>query len=198
MLFKRRFLEGISRGTVRLAFRRWRRPTVKSGGTLLTAVGRLAIDDVSRVSPEAIGDGEARLAGYDDASALRKDLDRRSGGDVYRIAFHLDGPDPRIALRERADLTDAELADLRSRLERLDRAGRSGPWTRATLAAIRDNPGVRAPDLAAGLRLESQPFKRNVRKLKALGLTESLEVGYRLSPRGARALEALAASGDSD
>ena len=28
------------------------------------------------------------------------------------------------------------------------------------------------------------PFKRNVRKLKELGLTESLEVGYRLSPRG--------------
>ena len=32
--------------------------------------------------------------------------------------------------------------------------------------------------------LDTQPFKRDVRKLKALGLTESLEVGYRLSPRG--------------
>ena len=27
-------------------------------------------------------------------------------------------------------------------------------------------------------------FKRDVRKLKELGLTESLEIGYRLSPRG--------------
>jgi hypothetical protein len=27
-------------------------------------------------------------------------------------------------------------------------------------------------------------FKRNVRKLKELGLTESLDIGYRLSPRG--------------
>ena len=27
-------------------------------------------------------------------------------------------------------------------------------------------------------------FKRDVRKLKELGLTESLPVGYRLSPRG--------------
>jgi hypothetical protein len=27
-------------------------------------------------------------------------------------------------------------------------------------------------------------FKADVRKLKELGLTESLEVGYRLSPRG--------------
>jgi hypothetical protein len=37
--------------------------------------------------------------------------------------------------------------------------------------------------------LELQPFKLNVRKLKALGLTESLEVGYRLSPRGAAFLQ---------
>jgi hypothetical protein len=31
---------------------------------------------------------------------------------------------------------------------------------------------------------EKMVFKLNVRKLKALGLTESLEIGYRLSPRG--------------
>ena len=35
------------------------------------------------------------------------------------------------------------------------------------------------------------PFKLNVRKLKALGLTESLEVGYRLSPRGKSLLHRL-------
>jgi hypothetical protein len=32
--------------------------------------------------------------------------------------------------------------------------------------------------------VDKLPFKLNVRKLKALGLTESLEIGYRLSPRG--------------
>jgi hypothetical protein len=32
--------------------------------------------------------------------------------------------------------------------------------------------------------MERLPFKANVRKLKALGLTESLDIGYRLSPRG--------------
>ena len=31
-------------------------------------------------------------------------------------------------------------------------------------------------------------FKANVRKLKGLGLTESLAVGYRLSPRGVAVL----------
>jgi hypothetical protein len=34
-------------------------------------------------------------------------------------------------------------------------------------------------------------FKRRVRRLKEPGLTESLEVGYRLSPRGRALLERL-------
>jgi hypothetical protein len=43
---------------------------------------------------------------------------------------------------------------------------------------------VRAPDLAAVLGRETLPFKRDVRRLKELGLTISLPVGYELSPRG--------------
>jgi hypothetical protein len=34
------------------------------------------------------------------------------------------------------------------------------------------------------MKIERPPFKINVRKLKELGLTESLEVGYRLSALG--------------
>ena len=52
------------------------------------------------------------------------------------------------------------------------------------LCLIADHPGVRAADLAARLQRETLPFKADVRKLKELGLTESLDVGYRLSPRG--------------
>jgi predicted transcriptional regulator len=52
------------------------------------------------------------------------------------------------------------------------------------LRLIADRPAVRAPDLAAALGRETQPFKRDVRKLKELGLTHSLDVGYELSPRG--------------
>jgi hypothetical protein len=32
--------------------------------------------------------------------------------------------------------------------------------------------------------MDRPEFKQRVRRLKALGLTESLQVGYRLSPRG--------------
>ncbi|WP_179221744.1 hypothetical protein [Inquilinus limosus] len=52
-------------------------------------------------------------------------------------------------------------------------------------------PATRAPDLAARFGRDTASFKADVRKLKALGLTESLEVGYRLSPRGRALLERI-------
>ncbi|WP_246258254.1 hypothetical protein [Amycolatopsis anabasis] len=164
-------------------FRRWRRPTVKAGGTLRTAIGALRIDAVDRVDEAAISDDEARRAGHASADALRRELARRDAGAVYRIEVSLAGPDPRIALRERV-AEGADLAELRAALARLDRASGRGPWTGAVLRALADRPGVRAADLAAEFELPVQAFKVNVRKLKELGLTESLEVGYRLSPRG--------------
>ena len=45
--------------------------------------------------------------------------------------------------------------------------------------------------LANYLGLSIPEFKPWVRKLKALGLTESLHPGYRLSPRGEKVLAAL-------
>ena len=53
--------------------------------------------------------------------------------------------------------------------------------TRRHRRAPRDAP---APDLAAAFGRETAPFKIDVRKLKNLGLTLSLPVGYMLSPRG--------------
>ena len=66
----------------------------------------------------------------------------------------------------------------------MDGKSTNGPWTTETLQLIADNPGTRAADLAPELHQERLPFKANVRKLKELGLTISLERGYRLSPRG--------------
>lgn len=95
-----------------------------------------------------------------------------------------------ISVDEVDDITDEDAA-LIARLDRFDRASSRGPWTRETLAIIGANPARRAADLAAALGRETAPFKRDVRKLKELGLTESLEIGYRLSPRGVALLESL-------
>ncbi|MEQ8859409.1 MAG: hypothetical protein RIC56_12250 [Pseudomonadales bacterium] len=182
MLIRRGDLERIVAGEVTLAFRRWRRATVKSGGTLTTALGVLAIDGVRPVDEQRISGADARRAGYPDRQALEQAL-RRGSGDVYRIELHPAGADPRLALRnKRPDA--AQLAELVARLERLDRASRTGPWTTRTLQLIAAGEAVRAADLAADLGQPKDAFKRNVRKLKNLGLTESLDVGYRLAPRG--------------
>ncbi|MGY2700452.1 hypothetical protein [Nocardioides sp. HB32] len=112
-------------------------------------------------------------------------------GDLptYRVRLSWAGPDPRVALRESADLTDDDVAAIDARLERLDRASSHGPWTMATLDLIRRRPHTRAPDLAAEVGRERDPFKIDVRKLKNLGLTRSFEVGYEVSPRGLAYLE---------
>jgi hypothetical protein len=102
----------------------------------------------------------------------------------------LAGPDPRIALRE--DVPEgAELDQLLGRLVRFDLRSGSGPWTRKILTLLHERPGVRAADLAHDTAMEKAGFKINVRKLKGLGLTESLSVGYRLSPRGEAVLRSL-------
>jgi hypothetical protein len=190
-----RFHAGLADGSITLAFRRWRRPAAKPQGRQRTPIGELAIDAVDAVDLEAITEADARAAGYRDRAELLGELARYGpeDGTVYRIALHVAGPDPRVALRERAEVTDDEWEAISARLVRLDRAGRHGPWTTTVLRLIAERPAVRAPDLAASLGRQTQPFKSDVRKLKEMGLTESLDVGYRLSPRGRTVLARLTA-----
>jgi hypothetical protein len=188
MLFKAPVLAAIAGGQVTLAFRRWRKPTVRAGGTLTTSVGVLAIEAVEPISPQAVDEAQARQAGYPSCKALLGDLTGEA--QLYRIEFRLAGEDPRRALR--LDTSDAALHAAQAALAKLD-ARRL--WTAAVLDLIEANPEVRAPELAASLGREPLSFKADVRKLKALGLTESLEVGYRLSPLGEALLAARRAGG---
>ena len=190
MLFTKRFWDGLGNGSVTLAFRRWKRPTVKAGGALRSPGGYLAIDAVELVGEEDLDDVQARRAGYGDLAELRTELGPPvPGRALYRVTFHLAGPDPREVLRADDALTDDDVAELRKRLDRLDRASPE-PWTDATLRAIAAQPGVVSTTLAEQLGMARPPFKLNVRRLKALGLTETLKIGYRLSPRGAAFLAA--------
>ena len=185
MQFEARFGPAIRAGGVTLTFRRWKRRQAIAGHRYRTTVGYLEVDRVDVVEPSSITRRDARAAGYPDVAALTADLRGPSDLPLYRIRFHVvDGPDPRDELAATHDLSPDELADIAARLQRLDRASRRGVWTATPLDLIADRPGVRAADLAASVGRETQPFKLDVRKLKGLGLTLSLEVGYRLSPRG--------------
>jgi hypothetical protein len=183
MLLRADTVAGIADGTIDLVFRRQRRRTVKAGGTLRTAMGVIAIDAVDPVEEADITDADARRAGFGDRATLIAML--KPEGQLYRFTVRHAGEDPRIALRNDDDLTTDDVEDIRRRLRRHDDASSHGPWTAATLRMIAEQPGTRAPDLAAAVGRETQPFKTDVRKLKNLGLTESLAVGYRISPRGA-------------
>lgn len=174
---------GIAEGSVTLAFRRWDRPRMRPGSTQRTSAGVVRIGSVDEIDPAALTDDDARRAGVDTLAELLRLLDRRAGAHVYRMAVSLAGADPRVALREQAELSDDDRRALDERLDRWD-AARGRPWTREVLRLIAARPGVRAPDLAASLGRETLPFKRDVRKLKELGLTVSLPVGYEISHRG--------------
>ena len=185
MLFPLRDLKGIEAGTIDLAFRRWDKPRVKPGGSQRTRIGLIAFGEVKKVG--RVSDRDARRAGYASAQAMQ-DAWAHKEGDLYRIELRLAGPDPRTVLRERIPTPD-ELQAIDARLQRM------GSWTYEYLQTIAEQPGVRAPDLAAQYGRETHPFKLDIRKLKELGLTESLRIGYRLSPRGEAVLTARVSRG---
>ena len=174
---------GIADGSVTLAFRRWDRPRMRPGSTQRTGAGVVRIDTVDEIDPGTLTEDDARRSGVASLAALRRLLDRRDGAHVYRMQVSLAGADPRVALRAQAELTAEDRRAVDARLDRWD-AARGEPWTREVLRLIAERPAVRAPDLAAELGRETLPFKRDVRKLKELGLTHSLPVGYEISPRG--------------
>ncbi len=184
MLLRMAVLERIVRGEVTRVFRRWRRPTVRPGGTLRTAVGLLRIRDVAMVDDADVSDADAAAAGYDSPAALLAEHPAREGRRLYRVGVEFVGADPRIALREQDELSDADVEGLLRRLRRLDAGSAEGPWTLRVLAAIEAQPGVVSTTLAERLGCERAWLKPQVRKLKNLGLTVSLRVGYEISPRG--------------
>jgi hypothetical protein len=185
VLIEKRLHAGIRDGSITVLFRRWRRRQVTAGNVYRTAAGRLIVESVNEVSPDRIRTADAMAAGYatvDDAVAeLRGD----EADPLYLVRLRLvDEPDPREVLANDTDLSTSDIEEIGTRLARYDNTSARGPWTDETLDIIRRRPAIRAGDLADELGREMLPFKVDVRKLKNLGLTFSLEKGYRLSPRG--------------
>ena len=92
---------------------------------------------------------------------------------------------------DNARLTQQEIAAIDARLDLLDRASRHGTWTRPILQIIARHRGTPAAELSLGFGREKRRLQADIRKLKELGLTRSLDSGYELSPKGEAYLEAL-------
>jgi len=183
--FEQRLRDGIHSGVIVLAFRRWRRSQVAPGRCYRTGIDIVEVESVDVVEPSSVDAAQAREAGYASVGELLADLRGDPALPVYRIRLRrIDGPDPRDELARAAGLTDADVVAITARLAGMDRSSSRGPWTGAVLALIADRPGIVSAVLAEAMGWERQDFKLHVRRLKELGLTLSLNVGYRLSPRG--------------
>jgi hypothetical protein len=183
VLFDARTLSGLTEGRVDRTFRRWRVVRPQAGSRFTTSAGVVEVTSIERVAESELTEVDAYAAGFASRDALLRWTTRKGDGDLYRIGIQLTGPDPRIALRDTDRLDAAEIAAITTRLDRMDRAA-DRPWTRSVLEQIRRQPGVVSTVLAAEAGAERPAYKLRVRRLKNLGLTESLETGYRLSPRG--------------
>ncbi len=212
MLLRMDVLARIVAGEIDVVYRLWRKPTVKAGGRLRTPMGELAIDSVEEIDPASISDADAARAGFESADKARASLEPRPvrgpAGNTsnargstrsrtakpdetsrpYRVTVHFAGADTRAALHD--DASADAVAMVIAKLDAMDARSTRGPWTRRTLALIERWPGRRAPELADMEGMETLVFKTDVRKLKELGLTVSLTVGYTLSTRGEAVLRA--------
>ncbi|MGF1449855.1 MAG: ASCH domain-containing protein [Opitutales bacterium] len=143
MLFRHELLQRIVDALVRLALRRWKRASVKAGSQLKTAAGLVLIESVRQCRLDAIPTVDATRAGYPDAETLRTELAQQDG-EVYRIELAYAGADPRIELREDAELADADAEALQAQFARYDGASRLGSWTATILRAIELHPKLPA------------------------------------------------------
>jgi hypothetical protein len=199
LLFQKRFHEGLVSGAVTITFRRWDKPHVRVGGRYRChPIGVLEVDRVDRIAVRAITEKDAKRSGFDSRAELveyirsARDEALSDESELYRIELHHGGDGDRVELALETHLGPADIEAITKKLARMDA---DEPWTDRTMAIIDRHPRVAASQLAAKLGRETLPFKTDVRKLKKLGLTQSFEVGYEISPRGRVYLEARGRKG---
>lgn len=191
LLFKKPFWDGLTSGRITLTFRRWEKPKVKPGGRYRChPIGVLEVDGLSRVRVADIPDSDLGRAGFADRAALLAYFAEgerapvTADTEVFRVELHHGGDGDRVPLALEARLSPLEVRAITASLRALDARSPEGRWTARTLRLIEEHPRVAASQLAARIGWPTAPFKANVVKLKKLGLTQSFEVGYELSPRG--------------
>jgi hypothetical protein len=194
LLFTKRFHEGLQSGAITLTFRRWAKPHVKAGGRYRChPIGVLEVDRIEQVAAEAISERDAHRAGFANRAEMLETMGCTpdDATPVWRVEFHYGGDGDRVAIALEDELSSEDVDEITKKLARMDS---KAPWTRETLDLIEKRPRVVASKLAAQLGRETEPFKSDVRKLKKLGLTQSFEEGYEISPRGRAYRAAIARS----
>ncbi len=180
MLLSQRTLDAVVNGEIDRVYRRWKRPAVVEGTVQRTAHGLVEVVGLRQVEE---GEIEPAAAGYATSEDVLADIrPPEPGRALYEVRIRWAGDDPRLALRESVDIDEATLDEIDRVVTGIGRRG--GPTGIQLLQAVAANPGKLAQDLAEEIGAEREVLKRRIRQLKEIGLTESLRIGYRLSPRG--------------
>ena len=173
--------------------RAWQTPQVKAGKRYrFDDDHELVIHAVDLTPLDALTSAALAAAGFptraDFDAALPRFANDRPAGPFYVVRFTLEprhSPPP---------ASPGDVDKLLARLEKLDRASPVGPWTYGTLTAIAANPRLVSTKLAEQLGRERFDLKNDIRKLKAMGLTRSHDVGYEVTELGHQILAALRSS----
>jgi hypothetical protein len=88
MLLKLDLLEKIKTGEIDTVFRRWKRATVRAGGTLKTKVGVLSIDSMEPITVDEVTLPDVKRAGFASVEEFRRWLDTMKDGDLCIIRLH--------------------------------------------------------------------------------------------------------------
>ena len=168
MLFKKVHLQGIKSGNITLAFRRWKKASIKSGSLLHTSIGLVKIGEIETVNENDISEKDVLNAGFTNRKQLLKSFARNRTGTIFKISVNYHSEDPRMKLREQTELTEQELTILKESVQRLDKFSKQGSWTSKVLLAIKDNPNHPAIGITKLTGFEKEWLKRNIRKLKNL------------------------------
>jgi hypothetical protein len=156
----------------------------------------LEVTEVQQVCVSDITDADALSAGFPTRAELLEymasanEAPLLASSTVFRVQIRHAGDGDRVELALEDQLSPEDVFAIATKLTKLDA---KRPWTQKTLAIISQRPRVAASQLAAALGYADKlEFKEEVRKLKKLGLTQSFEVGYEVSPRGRAYLAANA------
>jgi hypothetical protein len=186
VLFRSRFHKGIGDGSVTRTVRDWSRPQAKVGGRYTVGGTVIEVTGMRQTPVAELSADDAKRGGFESLDGLRAELDRTARAQlppehiVWVIDFQAVGvaaPRPEVAV------TPEAIAAARRKLAAMD-ARAPAPWTARFLALIGERPGVVSKVLAGEAGMERLAFKADVRKLKALGLTNSLGTGYELTALG--------------
>lgn len=199
LLFQKRFHAGLVSGEITLTFRRWARTHVRAGGRYRChPIGVLEVTEVREVRVDEITEADALSTGFLTRAELLEymagasDAPLLASSKVFRVQLQHGGDGDRVELALEDQLSAEDVAMITAKLAKLDA---KHAWTQKTLAIIAQRPRVAASQLAAALDYKDKlVFKEEVRKLKKLGLTQSFEVGYEISPRGRAYLAAAPAA----